>query len=178
MFKKDLIVVVLIAVVLCMCGCSSSSQKTYTLSDIPAVSDQPDEDFLNTAFNKLGIGFNNYSTEFKVENNYMVVNYPNSTTGITQMYAENEFLNEHKIRFIIDGTCSIQKFKPDTFESADLGFVEDDPDTWVGIGEFNGYVWESTLETHTGICWEYDTTVEIVIDDNYHIIINSGSELR
>lgn len=174
--KKVLVVLVVIvfSVILCMCGCSKSSQKTYTISDIPAVSDQSDEEFLNTAFDKLGIGFNNYSTEFKVEDNYMVVNYPDSTTGITQMYAENEFLYNHKIRFIVSNDCTIQKFTPKTFESLNFGYDEDDPDTWVGIGDCFGYVWESTLKNHTGICWEYNTRVEIVIDDKYHVIINGN----
>ena len=161
----------------------SDKNNSFTVDSLPSEEDlqQPEgpvytesEKFLLSAADELGIGFNNYGTIFELHDNYMIINYPDSTKGITKMYASNDFLNAHTIEFIAPEDSNICTFVPKTLDS--LGYVEDDPDTWESIGECYGYVWESSLKNHLGIQWEYGAPIEIVIDDEYRIFINKEFE--
>ena len=161
----------------------SDKNNSFTVETLPSEEElqEPEgpvytesEQFLLDASDELGIGFNNYGTLFELHDNYMIINYPDSTQGITQMYASNDFLNNHKIEFLAPEDSNICSFVPKTYES--LGYAEDDPDTWGSDNEWYGYVWESSLKDHLGIKWEYGAPIQIVIDDEYRIFINKEFE--
>lgn len=153
------------------------NNKTYTLDDIvDEESVNPDEEFLCNAIDELAIGFSNYGIDYTIKDSSAYINHPDTDGFVNDLYASNEFLDSHEFEFIISENADIYKFTPRTLESLDLGYVEDDPDTWGSIGECFGCVWESSLEYNTGIEWTYGEKLQIVIDGKYHIYINYKDE--
>lgn len=153
------------------------NNKTYTLGDI--VDEDyvdPNEEFLCNAIDELAIGFSNYGINYTIKDSSAYINHPDTDGFVNDLYASNEFLNSHEFEFIISENADIHKFTPRTLESLDFGYVEDNPDTWVSIGECFGCVWESSLEYNTGIEWTYGEKLQIVIDGKYHIYINYKDE--
>lgn len=133
-----------------------------------------DTQFLLDAIDYLGIGFNNYGIDFEIEGKNAYINHPDREGIVWKLCASNTYLEEHEFQFIVPEGTEIIRFTPKTFESLNLGYVEDDPDTWGSIGECYGHIWESEVDSFTGIQW--DEKIIIVIDEKYQIYINYKDE--
>ncbi len=133
-----------------------------------------DTQFLMDAIDYLGIGFNNYGIDFEIEGKNAYINHPDREGTVRKLCAYNSYLEEHEFQFIVPEGTEIIRFTPPTFESLDFGYVEDDPDTWASIGECYGHIWESQVDSFTGIQWE--EKIIIVIDETYQIYINYKDE--
>ncbi|MBQ7410725.1 MAG: hypothetical protein IJW20_05030 [Clostridia bacterium] len=133
-----------------------------------------DTQFLMDAIDYLGIGFNNYGIDFEIEGKNAYINHPDREGTVWKLCAYNSYLEEHEFQFIVPEGTEIIRFTPPTFESLDLGYVEDAPDTWASIGECYGHIWESEVDSFTGIQWE--EKIIIVIDETYQIYINYKDE--
>ena len=133
-----------------------------------------DTQFLLDAIDYLGIGFNNYGIEYEIIGKIAYVNHPDSEGLVWKLCADNAYLEEHEFQFIIPEGTEITRFVPPTFESLGFGYVEDDPSTWASIGECYGHIWESEVDSVTGIQW--DEKIIIIIDEKYQIYINYKDE--
>jgi len=190
MFKKHVSIIVSLSIATLLVACSNSdasTQNTETTKFISNVTEQvsemteseelvelgdeicetSDEIFLRKAVEELGIAYAASGYNLAVENNTAYVNHYIDNGIITAMYARNQFIQEHEIDFLVP---NLEKFVPETYESVG-DYVEEDPETWAGIGELYGYVWESSLDTHTGFRWSGDEA-KITIDGVYTIYIN------